>query len=176
MTKKTKRTAPGPVRRRINTAIRIFSHPLYISIATLSAVAFFYIFYYLIASANNGIFLIFMPIYLIYALVITSGVLFAISAFAIVHSLASRRTGAASGIASALLPAAGGFVVGCGCSFPILASVLLFLGINTFEAVGIVSIISSYQAWIITAMILANFAMIVYYLGRPFGLHHSIRK
>ncbi|MCL4365515.1 MAG: hypothetical protein M1569_04115 [Candidatus Marsarchaeota archaeon] len=162
--------------RRINTAIRIFSHPLYILIAVLGSSAFFYIFHYLISRSNNGVFIIFTPIYLIYALVITSGILFSISVFAIIHSVASRRSGVSGGIASALLPAAGSLIASCGCSFSLLASILLFLGINTFEAAGIISFIGSYQAWIILAMISANILMIIYYLGKPFGLHQPLRK
>ncbi len=169
------KTATGPVMRRVNTAIRIFSHPLYLSIAVLSAIAFFYIFYYLISLSANGAFLILIPIYMIYALVITSGILFSISAFAIIHSI-SKRAGAASGVASALLPAVGGFVVSCGCTFPLLASIFIFLGINTFEAVGIISLIGGYQAEIISAMILANLLMIIYYLGKPFGMHQPLRR
>ncbi len=151
---------------RLLTAGRIFRHPAYIAIAALSSVLLFYFFKYLIAANNHGIFLLLIPIYIVYALVATSGILLAISLFAIAHSVAARRLGAAGGVSGILLPSLGGLIASCGCTFPLLESVLLFFGVNTFEAIGIVSVVNDYQVPILTAMILANLVMIYYYLGR----------
>ena len=146
--------------------IKIFSHPLYIIVAAASASAFFYLFRYIVSASNYGVFLYLGPIYLVYLLVATSGVLFSISVFAIVYSLASRRTEASSSIISILLPSIGGLVAGCACAFPLIASILLFVGINTFEAAGLISSINSYQVWIMLAMVAINLGIIYYYLGR----------
>ena len=151
---------------RLLTAGRIFRHPAYIAIAAASSILFFYLFRYLIAINNHGIFLILIPIYIVYALVLTSGILFSISAFAIAHSIASSRLGEIGGIEGILIPSLGGLVASCGCAFPLLESIFLFFGINAFEAVGIVSVINSYQIWILAAMILVNLATIYYYLGK----------
>lgn len=162
---------------RLLIAGRIFRHPAYIAIAAVSATLFFYLFRYLTAVNNHGIFLIFIPIYVVYALVLTSGILFSISVFAIAHSIASRRLGEIGGIEGVLLPSLGGLVASCGCAFPLLESIFLFFGINAFEAVGIVSVINSYQIWIIAAMVLVNLATIYYYLGKiPLAPSKKIRK
>jgi hypothetical protein len=156
--------------RRLLTAGRIFRHPLYIAIAAVSTILFFYLFRYLIAINNHGIFLLLMPMYIVYLLVLTSGVLFSISLFAIAHSVASRRLGEIGGIEGLVIPSLGGLVASCGCAFPLLESIFLFFGVNTFEAVGIVSVINSYQLWILGAMIFINLATIYYYLGKvPMG-------
>ena len=152
--------------RRLSTATAIFRHPAYILIAAASALAFYYLFLYLIAVNNHGIPLITAPLYLVYLLVATSGIVFSISLFAIAHSIASRRMGEIGGIEGVLIPSIGGLVASCGCAFPLLESILLFFGINTFEAVGIVSTINAYQSWILGIMILINLATIYYYLSK----------
>lgn len=138
----------------------------YLLLALASSAAFFYLFRYLIASNNHGIFLVLMPIYIIYALVATSGILFSISVFTMLSSIASRRIGAIGGIEGVIAPSIGGLVASCACTFPLLESVLLFLGVNTFDAIGIVSAIDGYQVWIISAMTLINLGLIYYYLGK----------
>ncbi len=152
--------------KRISSAIAIFKKPAYTIIAISSAIAFFYLFRYLVSVNNDGLFLIFIPIYLIYALVATSGVLFSISIFTIAHSISMKRSGAVGGIEGILLPSIGGLIVGCGCSFPLLESILLFFGVGVFQAVGIISILNGYQYAIIAAMIALNIIAIYYYLGR----------
>ena len=160
---------------RISTFVTIFSRKRYVAIAAVGAAAFYYIFYYLVTTDNFGAFLLFIPIYLIYALVVSSGILFAISVFAVANSAASRRLGIEGGIIGVLLPSVGGVVAGCACAFPLLASILLFIGVNTFEAAGVVSLVGGYQLWIDIAMILVNIAMIYYYLGR-LRLHPRRRR
>ncbi len=152
--------------RRLLTAGRIFRHPVYIAIAAISTIVFFYIFVYLISVNNHGIFLLLLPMYVVYLLVLTSGVLFSISLFAIAHSVASRRLGEIGGLEGLIIPSLGGLVASCGCAFPLLESIFLFFGVNAFEAVGIVSVINSYQLWILCAMVLINLATIYYYLGK----------
>jgi hypothetical protein len=151
---------------RIGVFAAIFSRKAYIAIAAASALVFYYVFYYLVVSDNYGVFLVLMPIYLIYLLVATSGILFSISVFTVAYSAASRRLGVEGGIMGVLLPSMGGIVAGCACALPLLTSILLFLGINAFEALGIVTAIGIYQLWIVLAMIAINTGMIYYYLGR----------
>ena len=151
---------------RLLTALRIYSDAKYLLLALASSAVFFYIFRYMIASNNHGIFLVLMPIYIIYALVATSGILFSISVFTMSFSITARKLGAIGGIEGVIAPSIGGLVASCACTFPLLESVLLFLGVNTFDAIGIVSAIDGYQIWIISAMILINLGMIYYYLGK----------
>ncbi len=151
---------------RIAAAKMIFKHPAYLAIAAISSILFYYLFTYLIAANNYGIMLILVPMYLVYILVITSGIVLSVSIFTIAFSIAYRRIGALGSAEGILIPSIGGLVAGCGCSFPIIESVLLFFGVNVFEAAGIASAIAAYQEWIMVAMILANLAVIYYYLGR----------
>ena len=151
---------------RLLTSLRIFSDAKYLLLTLASSAAFFYLFRYMIAANNHGIFLVLLPIYVIYALVATSGILFSISIFTMSYSIASRKLGAIGGLEGVIAPSIGGLVASCACTFPLLESVLLFLGVNTFDAIGIVSAIDSYQVWIISAMILINLGMIYYYLGK----------
>lgn len=151
---------------RLTTASRIFSRPAYLAIAAVASILFFYLFRYLVEANNHGIFLVLIPMYVIYALVITSGVILSISLFAVADSVASRRLGEIGGIDGIVIPAIGGLVAGCGCAFPLLESILLFIGVNALQAAGIASAINSYQIWILLAMITLNAILIYYYLGR----------
>ena len=74
-----------------------------------------------------------------------------------------------------LLPSLGGFVASCGCSFSIFASLLIFLGVNTFDAVGLVGTINKYQFWLILAFILVNLALIYVYLGKLTGFFRRMK-
>ena len=159
--------------RRLIALKRIFESPVYIVLAVAAAIIFYFLFEYLVASSNHGLLIFFIPQYYIYALVATSGILLSISVFTVMHSLSRKLSGATGGILSVLLPSVGGLVVSCGCEFPILASVLLFFGINTFEAIGLISIISTYQTWIISGMVLINLALIYFYAGLAY---HPRRK
>ena len=96
--------------RRLLTAGRIFGHPAYIAIAAISTIVFFYIFRYLISVNNHGIFFLLLPMYVVYLLVLTSGVLFSISLFAIAYSVASRRLGEIGGLEGLIIPSLGGLV------------------------------------------------------------------
>ena len=127
----------------------------------------------MIAISNMGVFLILIPIYLVYLLVICSGILFSISLYTIFRSLLTKTARFEGSVAGVLLPSAGGLIASCGCSFSIFASMLIFFGINTFDAVGLVSAISSYQLWLISALIIVDIGMIYVYLGK---LTHFFRK
>ncbi len=151
---------------RLDTAIRIFSKPAYMMIAAAASILFFYLFRYLIEVNNHGIFLVLIPMYIIYALVITSGAIFSISLYAIWHSIASRRMGELGSIEGILIPSLGGLVASCGCAFPLLESVLLFFGVSVLQAAGIASAINSYQIWILSSMITLNVILVYYYLGK----------
>lgn len=151
---------------RLEAFLIIFRYPTYIISTIISSIVFYYIFYLMIVASNEGVFLVLIPIYLVYLLVILSGILFSISLYIIARSLltkAARLEGSAAGI---LLPSIGGLIASCGCSFSVLASVLIFFGINTFDAVGFVSLINSYQIWFILLLILIDIGMIYFYLGK----------
>jgi hypothetical protein len=151
---------------RLDTFLIIFKHPTYIASTIISAAIFYGILYLLIVMSNEGVFLLLIPPYLAYALVITSGILFSISLYSLARSVLTRAARLEGGSAGVLLPSLGGLVASCGCSFSVLASILVLLGINSFEAIGLVSIINSYQIWLFLIMIAANITIIYIYLGR----------
>lgn len=154
---------------RLEAFLIIFRHPTYIISTIISSIIFYYIFYLTIVASNEGVFLVVIPIYLVYLLVILSGMLFSISLYIIARSLLTRAARLEGSIAGILLPSIGGLIASCGCSFSVLASILIFLGINTFDAVGLVSLINSYQIWLIILLILIDIAMIYFYLGKLTG-------
>lgn len=151
---------------RLDVFLIIFKNPVYILSTIISSAIFYYIFYILIAISNKGIFILLIPAYLIYLLMILSGILFSISLYSLLKSLLTKAARFEGEIASILLPSIGGLISSCGCSFSIFASLLGFLGVNAFESIGIVSTISTYQLWLIVALVVINVAMIYFYLGK----------
>lgn len=160
---------------RLDVFLIIFRHPTYIISTILSAGVFYYIFYLMIVLSNKGVFLILIPIYLVYLLVLTSGTIFSVSVYSLSRAMLTKAAKFEGGIASLLLPSLGGLVASCGCSFSILASLLIFLGINTFSAVGYVSLLNQYQLWIMCALIAANLLIIYVYLGMLTGFFRKLK-
>ncbi len=151
---------------RLDAFILIFKHPAYIISTIASAAVFYYIFYLMIILSNRGAFLLFVPIILVYLLVLVSGILFSISLYIMARSILTKASRLEGGIAGILLPSLGGLIASCGCSFSVFASLLIFLGINTFDAVGVISVINSYQLWLIALLILIDIGLVYYYLGK----------
>ncbi len=163
---------PGSISRLEMFKI-IFSHPVYIISTIVSAAVFYAIFYYLIAISNKGIFLLLLPGYLVYTLMITSGILFSISLYIIIRSILTKAARLEGSVAGVLLPSLGGLIASCGCSFSVLASIMIFFGINTFNAVGFVSAVSNYQIPLFAVLISANLIIIYYYLGKIANFHRK---
>src|SRR5271155_3239917 len=93
---------------RLEAFLIIFRHPTYIISTLLSSAVFYYIFYLMIAASNEGVFLIFIPIYLVYILVALSGILFSISIYTISRSLLTKAARFEGSLAGILLPSVGG--------------------------------------------------------------------
>jgi hypothetical protein len=161
---------------RIGAFATVFREPRYIAIALLGAIAYYFVYFIIIRASNYGIFLITVPLYLIYAIAATSGILLALSAFSIAKSLLSLKAGTAGGIASAFIPSVGSMVATCACSYPILGSFLFFLGVNAFELSSIVSVISQYELEATFLIVVVNMLLLFYYSGRiarAEGLKHA---
>ncbi len=150
---------------RISVLWALAKSPAYLAIMVAGSLIYFLIFYNLIIASNYGIFLVTVPIYLVYAMIATAGILLSLGAFSISTALLSRASGLGGGAFSAILPTVGGLVATCACSYSILASLLAFAGINAFEVSGIVSGIALYQLWIMSAIVALNLIMIFYYSG-----------
>ena len=95
-----------------------------------------------------------------YALVITSSVLFTVAIYSLMHNYRSKRLGALNvGIGTAM-PVAGSFVAGCGCHG--LALLALFSAIiSTSETISIVDFLQAYQVPLFSMLVVLNLALIV---------------
>ena len=151
---------------RLAVVVSLIRSPAYQAIMTGAALLYFLIFYNLITASNYGIFLVTIPIYLVYIMVASAGFLLSLSVFSIKTALLGRASAAGEGALSAILPTVGSLVATCACSYSLLASLLAFIGINAFEISSVVSSISLYQLWLIIAIIAINLVMIFYYLGK----------
>ncbi len=157
-------SASGPGRARI--LFRLLTSEVYVGIALAGALAYFAVISYLVSSSNYGIFLITVPIYMVYAMVSTAGILLAMGVYSIRSALLSARAAAGEGALSAVLPAVGSMAVTCSCTYPFLGSILIFFGASSLTVSAVISYVASYQLWILAAVIAVNLALIYYYLGK----------
>lgn len=162
-----KPTAQSGKRGRLAAIKAVFSRPEHIGIAILGAIIYYLLFYFLITQSNHGVFLLTVPAYMIYLLVITSGILLSISIFSIRSLRRSKiKNGAPASFLSVAMPAAGGVIAGCSCEVPILGSILYPLGLNVFAVSGVISAIAVYGPALIAIFIVANLLSIYYLSGK----------
>ena len=157
---------------RIALLRRIFSSPKFIFLFAAMAVAYYFLMRFIITASSRGLFLTTMPVYYIYALALTSSLLITISIYQIAASFKQKLTAAGEGAASAITTIVGGLVTSCGCSSPILTTILYGIGINVIGVSGTISFIASNQEWLISIAILVNLGLSYYSLG----MHSRIRR
>ncbi len=151
---------------RIEIIKTIFTSPFYLIFALVASVVYYELFRYLILASNKGVFLVTVPIYSIYVLVISSALLIAISIYAVSRSVHAKFAGA-EGIALSILTSSfGSLVVGCSCYAPILSSVLYAIGFGTLQVSSAISFLGVYQVWFVVSFIAVNLIFIYYQLGR----------
>ena len=167
-TRKAKKSNKRPkksAKDRAKRLVTIVTKPIYLAVLIVAAIIYYYVFYYLITSSNYGLFLLTIPVYLLYALVITSALLLTIAVSSIHGGIKYGRaiTGSVSG---SIILLAGGTIASCACTVPIFVSLLYILGATVADVTLINFYISTYQLYILGALILANLALIYHYLGR----------
>ncbi len=151
---------------RFDILRKVFTSPVFVAIAILGVIGYYFLFHWLITSSNSGLFDVTVPIYLVYALVLSSGALLAVSAYVAHAELKRLRADVEVGMLSFLTPAIGGAVASCGCQFSVFASILYFLGFGVVQTTNIVLSIYSFQVPLIVAFIALNLAFMYYSLGR----------
>ncbi len=147
-----------------NTVVEIYRRPRYILLNIVSIIVYYYIFTVLISYQNYGILLIELPIFLIYAMIILSSILFTISIYAIKNTIRNQAkiTGSATSIITILF---GGIIGGCGCAAPIIYG-LTAIGISLSTTSYLAYVINDYIVQIFLVILLIDAILILYYLNK----------
>ncbi len=141
----------------------IFSKPLYLAILVVAAVLYYFLLYTIIyMSSFRGIVILTVPVYMFYLLVITSAILITISIYGIRKRIAIKDA-TAGGVVSVVMPSVGGLVAGCGCSAPLLSSLLIPV-LGSIGAEGILSYLSAYNVYILGILTVINLLLVYYQL------------
>ena len=162
--------------QRLHALEQIFTSPPYIVITIAALVAYYELFTFLIVSSNKGIFFITVPIYLIYALILSASLLMSTSIYALSQSIKAKYAGAEGGVLSVFSSSIGGLVVGCSCYAPIFSSLLYAVGFGTLQVSSAISFLGVYQAWFVVVFIAANLIFIYHQLGRITRIGGSHRR
>jgi hypothetical protein len=147
----------------IRTLVSIY-RPKYLVVNIVALVVYYYAYFELISYQNLGVFLSNVSEDLLYSLVLTSSVLLTISIYSIRNTRNNRASisGTTLGTVATLF---GGVIGGCGCSVPVISS-LAVVGLSASEVVSLNNFLADYQNQIFGFMVVANLAVIVYYLFR----------
>ncbi len=144
----------------------MYSKPIAIILTVLFVFLYYFLFYNILEySSGTGVILVTTPIYLIYALVVTSAILLYISVYTIRLSVFNIVNNIPSGV-SVVTAVAGGVIASCECQIPLLSVVLYSLGFNSLSVSNVLSFVGAYQTVIITLLFLLNLIFIYYSLGR----------
>jgi len=154
--------------RQIDAILRVFQKWQYLAVLVVSALLYFSIFQYLVASSNFGIVPLTVPIYLLYLLVATASIQVALSIYLVAQTATRIRIvrETSRGILGTLSVIVGGLSAGCSCQAPVLYSLLYFLGFNSLEASSFVVMFAKFQIEIFVAIILINLVFIYHSLSR----------
>lgn len=149
---------------RLKTLFRIYKDIKVLLLNVVIAFLYYYLITSLIAAQNRGI-ILFTSIYVLYAiytLAISASVLLTISIMGI---LKNRQRGYGAGVSATVGSIVGGLVVGCGCSYPLIISILGIL-MGSADATYLDVGLFANQLPILLILIAINFLLIFYYLGR----------
>lgn len=147
----------------------IFSSPFSLVLLATASIAYYYFIRYIIRISGSGLALVTAPIYLIYLTVVTSGLLLTISIYSLHLSLKSMASEVSEGAASVVTVFIGSLVSSCGCSAPILGTILYGIGFDSVGVSGILSFVGSNQYLLLGIISLANLLLIYYSLGKLSG-------
>ncbi len=150
---------------RLRKLRKIFTKPQYTAVFIIAILVYYSLFYYIITKSNYGLFLVSAPIYAVYLLTLTSGILATISAYVIASRLKYSEA-LEYGASGSITLLAGGVIASCACQVPIFVSLLYILGASVADVTLVTFYIASYQIYIIAALILANMALVYHYLGK----------
>jgi hypothetical protein len=145
-------------------SLRDIYKPKYIILNIIIAVAYYFVIRYLLLIQQHGIPITSVPIYLVYALVVSSSVTFTIAIYSITNT--KRNEAKFSAASTSIVTAfAGGVFAGCGCQAAILFN-FLAISIGTGEATLRNTIITENASLIFGAMIVINLFVVGYYLEK----------
>ncbi len=144
----------------------IFTSPAFIALFIVFAILYYFFIRYIITISSRGIFLISVPSYLLYLLSATSAVLLAASAYELRLSFRYRALALEDGAASVITTFAGSLVTSCGCSAPLLATILYGLGANVIGVSSAITFIAVNEVWLLGAVVIINLALAYYSLGK----------
>lgn len=145
---------------------KVFTNPFYMLLTMVAFITYYEIFNYVILASNLGIFFVTIPIYMVYALILSGAVLIAISAHSIVSSVRAKYAGMEGGALSIITSSFGSLIVGCSCYAPILSSILYAMGFGVLQVGDTIAFLGDNQLSFVLVFIAANLIFIYYQLGR----------
>jgi hypothetical protein len=149
---------------RLYGSLRSIYRPRYMILNLAVAAIYYYAFIYLVKLQNQGVLLFSIPMTVIYALVITSSILFTIAIYSINNTRRNQAKVSAStlGVATTI---AGGVIGGCGCSAPLIFG-LTAIGVSASSITPLYLFLADNSVPLFSALVLVNLAVIVYYLNK----------
>ena len=154
-------------RGRLNAARTIFLRPRFAVFALASGILYYALFRFVASIGSHGILLITLPEYAVAAASAASAVLLTIAVYITYNAGRQevKKGAVGGGVLSAASTFVGGMVAGCGCSAPLLGTLLYAVGVNVLGVSSAIDYIGKYQVLIVGIVILIDVLLSYYYLG-----------
>ena len=152
---------------RVNAAKAIFLRPRFALFALVSGILYYGFFQFVAGVGSHGIFLITLPEYAVAATSAASAVLLTIAVYITYNAGRQevKKGAVEGGVVSAASTFVGGMVAGCGCSAPLLGTLLYAAGVNVLGVSSAINYTGKYQVPIVGIVILIDVLLSYYYLG-----------
>ena len=159
--------------RKLGAMIKRVYTPKYAALSLALGVAYYAAFWYLAYIQGGNAVMLYVPIYLILALVASSSILTTVALYSIRNT--QKNTAKLSGTAtsaSTLLLGSGL----CGCTTTLLPTLAFAVGAGAPAVYALSSFLRNYNVEILSVLIILNTMVLAYYLNKLSSPKCSIRK
>ena len=159
--------------RKLGAMIKRVYTPKYAALSLALGVAYYAAFWYLAYIQGGDAVMLYMPIYLILALVASSSILTTVAVYSIRNTRKNNAKISGTAASASTLLLGSGL---CGCTTTLLPTLAFAAGAGTPAVYALSSFLKNYNIWIISMLILFNTLVLAYYLNKLSSPACRVRK
>ena len=153
--------------------LRQIYKPKYVGLTIAIGIAYSAAFWYLAYIQGGNDVMLYVPIYLIFLLVASSSILTTVAVYSIRNTRKNNAKISGTATSASTLLLGSGL---CGCTTTLLPTLALAVGAGTPAVYALSSFLKNYNVEIISALIILNMAVLVYYINKLSSPKCMIRK
>ncbi len=153
--------------------LRKIYRPKYIGLTIALGIVYSIAFWYLSYIQGGNAVMLYVPIYLILALVASSSILTTVAVYSIRNTRKNNAKISGTAASASTLLLGSGL---CGCTTTLLPTAALAVGIGTPTVYMLASFLKNYSIEIVSLLIVINVVVLVYYLNKLSSPKYRVRK